>query len=143
MGVTQIDFYTGATDRLLITCRLCTKAVQQGLRTLIHVPDEALADRLDKVLWTFSSNSFVPHCRIGDRLAGVTSVILNNRPELLETAGFNVLLNLAETIPSGFEHFQRIVEVVDEMEDNKRYARKRYRRYQDLGHDVCHHRLEG
>lgn len=141
--MTQIDFYTGATDRLLITCRLCTKAIQQGLRTLIHVPDEGLAGRLDKMLWTFSSTSFVPHCRMDDRLAKVTSVILNNRPELLETDGFNVLLNLAETIPPGFEHFQRIVEVVDEMEDNKLHARKRYRHYQAQGYDVRHHRLEG
>lgn len=141
MGVTQIDFYTGAADRLLIACRLCAKAVQQKLRTVVYVPDEALMDHFDKLLWTFSQLSFVPHCRITDKLAKVTPVILNNQSELLAATYFDVLLNLDRNIPPGFEHFKRIVEISDEIEDNKRYARQRYRYYQEQGYDVRHHKL--
>ncbi|MGG7055020.1 DNA polymerase III subunit chi [Nitrosomonas sp. ANs5] len=140
--MTQIDFYTGATDRLLIACRLCAKAMQQGLRTLVLVSDASLADRFDKLLWTFSPTSFVPHCRADDQLAGMTPVILGDHRALgSEGNGFTVLVNLDEAVPSAFEHFSRIVEIVDEASD-KQIARKRYRSYQEQGHAVRHHRLD-
>lgn len=140
--MTQVDFYTNATDRLLIACRLCTKAVQQGLRTIVHVPDEPLARQFDKLLWTFSPTSFVPHCWRDDKLAGVTSVVVNNQAALTEIGCFNVLLNLHVAVLPEFEQFQRIVEIVDETEDGRLQARKRYRIYQERGCDIRHHRLD-
>ncbi|MBC6962245.1 MAG: DNA polymerase III subunit chi [Nitrosomonas sp.] len=141
--MTQIDFYTGAADRLLIACRLCAKAVQQGLKTVVHVPDERLAGQFDKLLWTFTPTGFVPHCRVDNKLADVTPVIMNSRPVLTEADCFDVLLNLNADVPPGFEQFPRVVEIVDETEDGKLQARKRYRHYQEQGHDVRHHRLDG
>ena len=141
--MTQIDFYTGAADRLLIACRLCAKAVQQGLKTVVHVPDVRLAGQFDKLLWTFTPTGFVPHCRVDNKLADVTPVIMNSRPVLTEADCFDVLLNLNADVPPGFEQFPRVVEIVDETEDGKLQARKRYRHYQEQGHDVRHHRLDG
>lgn len=141
--MTQIDFYTGAADRLLIACRLCAKAVQQGLKTVVHVPDERVAGQFDKLLWTFTPTGFVPHCRVDNKLADVTPVIMNSRPVLTEAGCFDVLLNLDADVPPGFEQFPRVVEIVDETEDGKLQARKRYRHYQEQGHDVRHHRLDG
>lgn len=141
--MTQIDFYTGAADRLLIACRLCAKAVQQGLKTVVYVPDERLAGQFDKLLWTFTPTGFVPHCRVDNKLADVTPVIMNSRPVLMEAGCFDVLLNLDADVPPGFEQFPRVVEIVDETEDGKLQARKRYRHYQEQGHDVRHHRLDG
>ncbi|SDY21315.1 DNA polymerase III subunit chi [Nitrosomonas halophila] len=138
----QIDFYTGAPDRLLIACRLCAKAVQQGLRTLVLVSDASLADQFDKLLWTFSPTSFVPHCRAGDQLAAMTPVILSDyRTLVAEGSGFDVLVNLDEAVPPACEQFSRIVEIVDEASD-KKIARQRYRFYQEQGHAVRHHRLD-
>ncbi|MBE7526524.1 DNA polymerase III subunit chi [Betaproteobacteria bacterium PRO4] len=141
--MTQIDFYTGAPDRLLIACRLCAKAMQQGLRTIVHVPDTDLAERLDKLLWTFMSTSFVPHCRVGDKLAEVTPVVVNNQPGLSGAGNFDVLLNLDGVVPPEIGQFRRVVEVVDEAEENKLLGRKRYRIYQGQGYDIRHHRLGG
>lgn len=141
--MTQIDFYTGAADRLLIACRLCAKAVQQGLKTVVYVPDERVAGQFDKLLWTFTPTGFVPHCRVDNKLADVTPVIMNSRPVLTEADCFDVLLNLNADVPPGFEQFPRVVEIVDEAEDGKLQARKRYRHYQEQGHDVRHHRLDG
>ena len=140
--MTQVDFYTGATDRLLIACRLCAKTVQQGLRTIVYASDTALATHFDKLLWTFSPTGFVPHCRDGDKLATVTPVILGNESALVEKNHFNVLLNLDEAVPPDFKHIQRIVEIVDETTSNKQLARKRYRFYQEQGRNVRHHRLD-
>ncbi len=138
----QVDFYTGATDRLLIACRLCAKATQQGLKTVVHVPDTLLAGQFDKLLWTFSQTSFVPHCRVDDRLADITPVLLNSESALAKEISSDVLLNLDKAVPADFERFQRIVEVVDETVNNKQLARERYRFYQEQGHEIRHHRLD-
>lgn len=85
-------------------------------------------------------------CRIAgvdNKLADVTPVIMNSRPVLMEAGCFGVLLNLDADVPPGFEQFPRVVEIVDEAEDGKLQARKRYRHYQEQGHDVRHHRLDG
>jgi DNA polymerase III subunit chi len=140
--VTQIDFYTGTTDRLLITCRLCAKAVQQGLRILILVPDASLAEQLDKLLWTFSPVSFVPHCQANDKLADLTPVILSGGYAQTEGNSLDVLFNLDDKVPKSFEYFSRVVEIVDEAASNKQLARERYRFYQEQGCSVRHHRLE-
>jgi len=141
--VTQVDFYTGAADRLLIACRLCAKAAQQALRTVVHVPDERLASQFDKLLWTFVPTSFVPHCRQGDKLAGVTPVVVSSQSIVTKAGDFDVLLNLDTVIPPGFEQFQRVVEIADETGEGRLQARKRYRAYQEQGYDIRHHRLDG
>ena len=58
----------------------------------IYIPDTETAERLDKLLWTFSSTAFIPHCRVDDKLAYVTPVIISPQAEPLPHD--NVLINL-------------------------------------------------
>lgn len=140
--VTRVDFYTGASNKLLVVCRLCEKATQQKLKTLIAVADTAVASQLNKLLWTFSPTSFVPHCLAGDKLAEVTPVILcTAEHEKTVTEDYDVLLNLNTEIPPGAEIAKRIIEVVDEADSDKQSARQRYRYYQAQGYEIRHHRL--
>jgi DNA polymerase-3 subunit chi len=45
--VTKVDFYTGSEDKLRTACQLSHKAMQNGLRVLLHAPDGvAHADQL-------------------------------------------------------------------------------------------------
>lgn len=108
----------------------------------MHVPDASLAEQLDRLLWTFSPVSFVPHCQASDKLADSTPVVLSCRPALPEQSRFDVLFNLGETIPVGFDRFPRLIEIVDEATGNKQLARERYRFYRAQGCGVRHHRLE-
>lgn len=139
--MTQVDFYTGATNKLLVVCRLCKKATQQKLKTLIDVADTAVASQLDKLLWTFSPTSFVPHCLVDDKLADLTPVILHTGHEKAVTEDYDVLLNLNTEISPGAEIAKRIIEVVDETDPDKQLARQRYRYYQAQGYEIRHHRL--
>lgn len=50
----------------MTACRLCAKAVQQGLRVIVYAPDASLIEQFDQLLWTFSVTSFIPHCRNDD-----------------------------------------------------------------------------
>lgn len=45
--------------------RLMGKVSQAGLRAVIKADDQATIDTLDKVLWDFDPNSFMPHDKQG------------------------------------------------------------------------------
>ena len=90
--MTQIDFYSGADNKLHTACCLSAKVVQQELKVMIYIPDTETAERLDKLLWTFSSTAFIPHCRVDDKLAYITPVIISHQAEPLPHD--NVLINL-------------------------------------------------
>lgn len=96
--MTLIDFYSGVDDKLHTACRLSAKAVQQGLKVMIYTPDAQVTEQLDQLLWTFSSTSFIPHCRANDMLASKVPVVLSQQSE--EFLHDDVLLNLNIDYPS-------------------------------------------
>ena len=136
--MTKIDFYSGGGDRLHTACRLVAKVVRQGLKLMIYTPDAGTVERLDKLLWTFSSTDFIPHCRAEDKLAGVTPVIIGREAMKLP---HNVLLNLDVEQPPFFSRFQRLIEIAGTAPEDTCAARKRYRFYQDRGYEIRHHKL--
>tara|TARA_R110002073_G_scaffold321961_2_gene498313 strand:+ start:34 stop:465 length:432 start_codon:yes stop_codon:yes gene_type:complete len=139
--MTQIYFYSGATNKLETTCRLCAKAVQQGLKVMIYTLDVTVIEQLDRLLWTFSQTSFVPHCHINDKLVRVTPVILSDKMEQVVCA--EVLLNLHDACPPSFNQFQRLIEIAGSSHEDKLAARERYRLYQSEGYEVHHYKLDG
>lgn len=139
--VTRVDFYTGAANKLLVACHLCEKATQQKLKTRVDVADTTIANQLDKLLWTFSPTSFVPHCLTSDKLAEVTPVVLRTESAQTDVIHYDVLLNLGTEVPPGVEIAKRVIEVVDKTDLDKQLARARYRYYQAQGYDIHHHRL--
>lgn len=138
--MTQIVFYSGVADKLQTACRLSAKAVQQGLKVMVYSLDVALLDRMDKLLWTFSPTSFVPHSRMNGELADVTPIILGN--EIMQATHCHVLLNLDEECPPVFDQFERLIEIAGVTVEEKRSARVRYRNYQAQGFEVNHYKLE-
>lgn len=139
--MTQINFYSGSANKLMTACRLCAKAVQQGLRVIVYTPDNSLIEQFDQLLWTFSSTSFIPHCRNDDdaSLVQQTPVILSDRIQSDTT--FDVLLNLYHQLPPRFNEFKRIIEIAGTTDEDKSAARERYRRYKNEGFDVQHYQL--
>jgi len=138
--MTEIYFYSGAADKFYTACRLSAKGVQQGLKVMIYTLDTALVERLDKLLWTFSPTSFIPHSRVHDKLAHVTPVILGH--EIAQITHHDVLLNLHDAYPPSFDRFNRLIEIAGIKPEDKTAARKRYRFYQENGYKIYHHRLD-
>lgn len=140
--MTQINFYSGSANKLMTACRLCAKAVQQGLRVIVYTPDNSLIEQFDQLLWTFSSTSFIPHCRNDDdaSLVQQTPVILSDR--IQSDTAFDVLLNLYHQLPPHFNEFKRIIEIAGTTDEDKSAARERYRRYKNEGFDVQHYQLD-
>ncbi|MGD9953081.1 MAG: DNA polymerase III subunit chi [Burkholderiales bacterium] len=139
--MTRVDFYFNAADKLQVACRLAGKALAQGKRLLVYVPEPDAAQRLDRMLWTWPATGFVPHCAAHDPLAAETPVLIAGDADGVRDA--EVLLNLSHDTPPAFERFERLLEVVARDDGDRQAARGRYRFYRDRGYAIADHDLAG
>jgi DNA polymerase-3 subunit chi len=139
--MTRIDFYAlredSRGDRFLLTCRLVERIYNKGLRTFIHIPDPAMAEHLDRLLWTFEEGSFLPHGLLGKIDEARTPVLIGRGDD--PGAEDQVLINLAPEVPPFFGRFERLCEPVDLEPAVRNAARERYRYYRDRGYELHHH----
>ena len=139
--MTEVAFHFNAPDKVAYACRLLRKAVASQARVVVTGPAELL-HRLDLALWTFSPLDFVAHC-MGDSPAQVLAaspVVLVE--SVLATPHQQVLLNLSDRVPDGFERFERLIEVVTEDADDRNGARDRWRHYAARGYAIERKDLE-
>ena len=138
--MTEIAFHFNAPDRLEYVCRLLRKAVAADAQLVVVGPPDQL-DRLDSDLWTFSATDFVPHCRAQaePELVAASPVVLATQIEGLPHR--QVLVNLGVEVPTGFERFERVIEVVGLDDTDRQLARTRWRHYADRGYTMTRHDL--
>lgn len=127
--MTRVQFYHNTPDRLALTCELVEKAYASGRQVAIRVADAALARRLDQHLWTATPLSFIPHVLTDSPLATETPVVIGAADKEPEWPHGDLLFNLAEDVPPGYEHFRAVIEIVGQSEAEKRPARARWQHY--------------
>ena len=137
--MTEISFYTFAVNPLDVARRVAAKAYGQGKQVLIYAPDPAVADAIDRLLWTAPALSFVPHCRDSDALADETPVLIGANVDALGSA--DVMINLDAGHPPAFARFERLVEIVGQDDAGRERGRERYRFYQARGYAMTTHDL--
>ena len=137
--MTQIDFYTHVEDKPKTACALAAKAVAHGLKVIVFCPDHALAQRVDRLLWTTPAIGFIPHCAPGDALAPLTPVIIDTEGQALPHD--EVLVNLRPEWPPFFGRFRRLIEIVSFDDEDRARARARFRFYRDRGYEIRTHDL--
>lgn len=143
--MTRVDFYLlgdGARDRDLYACRLAEKAFRLGHGAYLYTADTETAHRLDKLLWTFSQGSFIPHGlyeeAAPDTVPSFPVVIGCLEPPI---ACHDVLISLSAEVPPFFSRFERVVELVGAEETEKSRARERFRFYRERGYPLQTHEL--
>ena len=132
--MTQVFFYHGAADKIAAACALLGGAYAKKKPMLVFAPDSAIASSLDRMLWTNSALSFVPHCRADSPLAAETPILITDTLESI--AQDERLMNLSQVIPPGFSRFQSLIEVVGQEEEERSAARERVKFYRDRGYEV-------
>jgi DNA polymerase-3 subunit chi len=141
--MTRIDFYVladGATGgRLHFTCRLTERARADGQRVLIHCADMDTARQLDRLLWTFRDDSFLPHGLVGETNPAYTPVLISTDGE--PAAEDQVLINLSPQVPKFFSRFERLCEPLDQTPVVLKAGRDRWKYYKDCGYDLSHHEI--
>lgn len=136
--MTQIDFHTNVPDKLLYTCRLIRKALNDGWQVVVFCGDDGELGKLDQVLWTFSEQDFLPHVRAEDPLAATTPVVLTSSDEAA-LPHHRLLVNLATVSPAHFARFERLIEVVSTDEHEVALGRERYAYYRQRGYPLKHY----
>lgn len=133
--MTKVDFYTGSEDKLRTACQLSHKAMQNGMRVLLHVPDEDTANRLDQLLWHFPATAFLPHCRSHEAEAAAMPVVIG-RDETFPHSELLISLH-SECLPF-FSRFEYVKEIVSQDAEDARLGRERYVFYKDRGYELRH-----
>jgi DNA polymerase III subunit chi len=142
--MTRVDFYVlsaKAVDaRLTTVCRVSEKAWRQGFKVMICTGDAKQAESMDRMLWTFRDDSFVPHERWseGDQDASQAPILITCGSAPPQVA--DVWVNLGRT-PLAIEGRNRIAEIVGTDAEAKQMARDRYRHYRQLNCELHTHEL--
>lgn len=132
--MTQVFFYHGASDKIAAACALLSGAYTKKKPMLVFASDSEIANNLDRMLWTHSALSFVPHCRADSPLASDTPIQITNlldKPFQTER-----LMNLSLQMPPDFSRFENLIEVVGQDDSDRSAARDRVRQYKEYGCEV-------
>lgn len=138
-AVTEIHFHIQLADKLQYCCRLLRKASSIGSRVWV-VGEARTLEELDLALWTFSAQDFVPHCMASspEMMRSQTRIVL--APDTSASPHQDVLLNWgAAAVPSGFERYFRLIELVGNQDDDRRQARLRWKHYAQRGYAITPH----
>lgn len=134
MSLQRVDFYlleqSVPDGKLRAACRIAKKAVAQGYTAYVHSRDPQQAGRLDDLMWTFDQGSFLAHRRDGDGDDPAPVVIGGDPPG---QDPLDVLVMLGDELPEHYRVYQRIAEIVDHTDEEKRLARQHYKVYKEQG----------
>ncbi|MDD2720369.1 MAG: DNA polymerase III subunit chi [Gallionella sp.] len=139
--MTRIDFYTGSPDKLRTVCQLSHKAMQNGLKTVISLPDAASYGALDRLLWHFPDTAFIPHCSSDAESAAQTPVLLSHGKDRFPH--HDLLISLHDQCVPYFSRFERVIEIIGTHAEDSRLGRERYKFYRDRGYELRHFDLSG
>lgn len=141
----KVDLYLLSSaeprQQLIFTAKLSHKIWKLGHKIFIQTTDQGQAVQLDKIMWTYSQNSFLPHSIINDDQPPPpeTPILISNKLE--HNKDFPVLINLDSDAPATNKSFERLVEVVSNQSDFLDQARTRYRFYQSQNYKIDTHNI--
>ena len=137
--MTRVDFYQlnpQQPNQDRVVCQLCQKAYERNQFTLLLTQNPQQTAHLDRQLWVYNDDSFIPH-DADESEEFRTPILIQDKPELRSNR--QLLINLTDTIPGYFAQFERVIELVTE--DNKQQAREHYSYYKERGYPLSHHSL--
>ena len=139
--MTEVDFYVlddeQAQARNQFACRLTDKVFRRGHQVYLHTADEAAAQALDELLWSFRPQSFLPHGLVGGELAERIAIGWGEDPG----EHHDVMINLALSVPGFVGRFQRVAEIVVQHPSIRDSLRESWKHYKHYGYPVKRNNL--
>ncbi|MCL2162703.1 MAG: DNA polymerase III subunit chi [Betaproteobacteria bacterium] len=129
--MTSVHFYHNAENPVALVCELLGNAYRGGRKAVVVSPDAALAQQLDRQLWTADPRDFIPHVMYDSPLASETPIVIGLAGEKLWPHA-DLLFNLAAELPAACERFRMLIEIVGCSEAERAPARARWMRYKQL-----------
>lgn len=141
--MTQIDFYilqgTTLADRSQFVCRLCKKIFGQGHKIYIHCDNEQQAHEIDELLWSIDASSFLPHKLRQSELNA--SPIEIGFGDIDPKHHGEVLINFGTSRAPFFAQFDRLAEVVVQVDEIKEACRDNYKFYKQRNYPINNHQI--
>jgi len=123
-----------ADDRTGLACQWIERHYERGSTVAVHAADSQQAGDLDKTLWTFRQNSFIPHGIVGEVGEPVIEPVLIAAGDD-EVPDSDILMVLSdqgrEQWMESFDHVYDFAPLYDD--DLKKNARQRFQAYQKAG----------
>ncbi len=132
--MTEIKFFFNVDNKLHFACKVAKRAYDNGRKLIVYTPSPKLADDFDRLLWTYSPLSFVPHVKAAHPSAAETPIVIAT-----DDAGLThheALLNLGDDPPPFFSRFDVLREVVSIDVDDRASARERMKFYKSRGFNI-------
>ena len=119
--------------------RLLEKVLASGKRAILRVPEPDRLEALNRALWSYASDSFLPHGTRADGFAEEQPVYLTGGDEVPNGASVLVLVDAAPA--DDLERFERCLELFDGRDEEAvRRARERWRAVVAAGHRASYWR---
>ncbi len=129
----QVDFYVVEDERKSVeqlACQLAMMAWEQGMRSMLLLPDRQQAEQLDSLMWSVPAERFLPHQL--SQQAGESPVTLGIAADLDQSAA-DVIINLSTELVPRPERFRRLLELVPARDAERKASRIKFRAYRELG----------
>jgi DNA polymerase-3 subunit chi len=104
--LTEVGFYHLTRTALEPALgQLLTKVLESGKRAVVMASSEERVEALTKGLWTYQTDSFLPHGSVKDGRAEEQPIYLTEKPEVPNGATVLILVDnaVAEPLPDGIE----------------------------------------
>ena len=141
--MTQIEFYSVDPEEtknpFSHLCEVIKRAYRKDQKVFVHTDNRKLAEKIDELLWTQDSKSFLPHQLVDEDPDTRTPIEIGYGQE--PTIHPDVLINLGEQVPLFFSRFNWVFEYAFGDEDNKQKARDRFKFYRERGYSLNHKKI--
>ena len=150
MQMTRVDFYILAGDELndrhQFCCKLIAKTFKMGHRIILLCQDDAEAQLMDDLLWSYKDSSFLPHQNLSS--SQVTQSHEENEDIIILSSSshdnapldhHDLLINMAAEIPAWFSRFERVSEIVVQTKAVLDSTRANYRFYTEKNYPLHRH----
>jgi DNA polymerase-3 subunit chi len=136
--VPRVDFFFLKSH---FACRLTEKAFKKGHSVYLFTPSTEETELLNDLLWSFREDSFVPHQIFGQSSAvSQLTIEIGHREDI--APNFDLLINLTNKIPTFFNQFHRVSEVVVQQEAVLDATRNSYKQYKEQGCPLHLHNIQ-
>jgi DNA polymerase-3 subunit chi len=138
--MTEIGFYHLLTTSLEKALpQIVQKSYDRGWRALIIAADNEHIGEVDKLLWTFDPDSFLPHGIVGEDKEELQPILI--AAEYLPKNNPDVIISLQDIVIEDAAKYQRIIDIFDgRSELAVKQARIRWKKYQEMNLEMKYHK---
>jgi DNA polymerase-3 subunit chi len=141
----KVEFHHGVGDKLAYACRLLRKAYRAGAKVVV-TGDAASLRTLDKQMWTFDEQEFLPHVMAAPGQSPPerqhdTPIWLSVDPGTAPGER-GILVNIGQDMPAGMDRFERLFDIVSSAPDDRQLGRQRWKAYAAMGWQVQPHEVK-